>query len=997
MESHNFQKRFIESEKFPIDKINEASRTEKIRGGAPPIWDMVFWWTRKPLIGARSVIAGSILPETVDESDFKRLVRLDDSVKGVPHRSNPIQVPSLMNFFRSAKLLDPFGGFGSIPLEAMRLGVGEVVASDLLPTAYVFLKALLEIPKWAKDNNIHDSLVKDVERWGKWIIEELRKDPDIQELYDDAEAYIGSWEVRCPNCGYYTPIIGNWWLAKESGKGGDEEPNEEAEGTKRGDFGRLAWMVPRKVNNKIYIDVIDLNKELNRKKINAKVNFKQGTIEAYGKKFEAPRSNIQAKRKNATCLICNTRIGGDESFYAKQALREWNQNLERYFAGDVTEEQLLNSKARPRIIVKVKKDITFEPVTDEEKLRKALEKLKRIWGDPDVPTEPISEYEIRILSYGFDKFFKLFNPRQLLTFVKLVKLVREVGKRVEDEKSKIWGRDKARKYAEAIVTYLSIVLLKHSDYNCISTHWHSSFLIISNGLAIRGIPMMWNWVDNNPFGNLTGSFIKSLDSLLKGLNYLIDAISDSATEVKVLLDDATKLDKVKEKFDLIVTDPPYRDDVPYTELSDFFYVWLKRTLSDVKEVAGVLMRFPKFYPEAFFDDAGNEIEVQWKRFANEEISEIKGRRKYFSGDVGTFDHFKRLLSDSFKTMADRLTEDGVLVTYYAHTTPEAWEALLEAGWLKAGLRIATTYMFSTESEQRVNARGKISLDTSLAVVWRKGTSSKARVHEVNADAVNDCSKKVEAHKSNGMELFISVLSCVFSHFTRYKEIIGVNQKGMQNNKRNETEKKSFITSLVENYIYPATVSTIVNGLASSSGNKKLSSYSEFYLLSKVLIMGKRNNATRRAIDNNTFLIFSIGTRSDRKELMNLHITTKDKDKIVLIEPSNLRVDNNDERTVKAITNVLEDKQLSPSSPNIRSPIDALHLLEYLATKESKESFKKNYEELQSKYKGDVDEAVELAEILYSVLPDDDIEKYLIEKLLDALDKLPKKGIEKYIS
>ncbi|MEM0257123.1 MAG: DUF1156 domain-containing protein [Saccharolobus sp.] len=1015
--------KFIETDKFPIDRINEASAKEKNRGGMPPIWEMAFWWTRKPLIGARSIIAASILPESVDKSEFLRLVRLDSSASNVPHNSNPVQIPSLKDFFKNAKLLDPFAGFGSIPLEAIRLGVGEVVASDFLPTAYVFLKAVLEIPKWARDNNLHETLIKDVEKWGNWILDELRKDPEIQELYDDdAEGYIGSWEIRCPHCGNYTPLIGNWWLAKKvAGKGDNEETNLEEEGTKKGNFERLAWMVPKNINNKIYIDIFDLNKELSRDKINAKVNTSQGIVEAYGKKYKVQQPNIDAKRNTATCLICNNPIKGGKAFYVKDAVRDWNENLEKYLAGEITKEQLLNSKARPRIIVKVKKNIAFKKVIDQEKLWKALEMLKQIWGDPDIPIEPTPEYENHYMpiAYGVDKFFKFFNPRQLLTLVKLVKLIRQAGKRIEEEKLKVWDKDKARKYAEAIVTYLSIALAKYSDYNCVSSYWDGSLLKIDPGFATRGVKIMWNWVDNSPFSNLSGSFVKSLSSVLRGLQYLIDAISDSPTRVKVLLDDATKLNKITEDFDLIVTDPPYWDDVPYTELSDLYYIWLKRALSDVKEVAGVLMRVPKFHPEAFFDDAGNEIEIQWKRFADREISENEGRLEYFSKNVNaserfkqllsesfktskkvnSFNYFKQLLSESFKTIADRLKEDGILVTYYTHTTPEAWEALLEAGWSKTGLRITKTHRFATESLQRVTARGKITLDTSLVVVWRKGfTSSEDLVNNVYLNAVNECSEKAKKFELRGLDLFISTLGCILSHFTQYKNFVGVvSKEDKESNKRDKADKKSYITILVEDYIYLATAEAILNAIGASSSESKLSSYSKFYLLSKVLI-DKKNNTIRRSMDRNTLVLLSIGTRSDRNKLEKDNIVKKERDKIVLIEPSiksNIGTDDRGEYKRNAIENVLRDKNIDPSSPNIRTPIDALHLLEYYAVTKPKESFRREYEDLQSKY-DEIDEAVALAEKLYYALPANDIEREIIKDLLIALDKPPKEGIEKYL-
>ncbi|MCW1297644.1 MAG: hypothetical protein QW061_03215, partial [Candidatus Rehaiarchaeum fermentans] len=720
--------------------------------------------------------------------------------------------------------------------------------------------------------------------------------------------------------------------------------------------------------------------------------------------------------------ICNNPIKGGKAFYVRDALRDWNENLEKYLAGEITKEQLLNSKARPRIIVKIKKNIVFEKVIDQEKLWKALEMLKQIWGDPDIPIEPTPEYESNIpIPYGVDKFFKFFNPRQLLTFVKLVKLIREAGKRIEEEKLKVWDKDKARKYAEAIVTYLSTALAKYSDYNSISTSWQPSLLIIGPRFAMRRLAIMWNWIDNSPFSDLSGSFAKSLSSVLKGLQYLINAISNSPTKVKVLLDDATKLDKIgEEKFDLIVTDPPYRDDVAYTELSDFSYVWLKRALSDVNEVAGVLMRVPKFHPEAFFDDAGNEIEIQWKRFADREISENEGRIKYFSKNVtasehfkqilsesfktskkvNSFNYFKQILSESFKTIADRLKENGILVTYYVHTTPEAWEALLEAGWSKAGLRITKTHLFATESKLRVSMRGKITLDTSLVVVWRKGfTSSEDLVNNVYLNAVNECSEKAKKFELRGLDLFVSTLGCTLSHFTQYKNFVGVvSKEDKEDSKRDKADKKSYITILVEDYIYLATAEAILNAIGASSSESKLSSYSKFYLLSKVLI-DKKNNTIRRSMDRNTLVLLSIGTRSDHNKLeKDNNIVKKESDKIVLIEPSikgNIRTDDKGEYKRNAIENVLRDKDIDPSSPNIRTPIDALHLLEYYAVTKPKESFRREYEDLQSKY-DEIDEAVALAEKLYYALPANDIEREIIKDLLIALDKPPKEGIEKYL-
>ena len=634
---------FIETHNFPVDVVNEASASEKEGGGRPDHWEMVFWWTRKPLAGARAVIAGALLPSNTNLFEFKHNLRLNEKSA---HRKNPNIPPRWREVFSKAKLLDPFAGFGSIPLEAIRLGISDVVAVELLPTVYVFLKAVLEYPKWVVEHHLGQKLIKDVEQWGRWITEKLREDSEIRELYDeDVAVYIGTWEVKCLHCKKWTPIVGNWWLARVSKDTDEEEEGEEGEeGTKSGVFKRLAWIEPVEAGDSIGVRVIDLNRELDSKTLSAKVNAKQGVVVVRDRKYYIPQKNVDAKRETATCLHCNNPIRirkGAKDWYVKEALKDWNEKLEQYLTGQIDLQTLKETaKARPRILVKVKiveEDLVFEPATqeDNEKLWRALEKLKAMWGDPDIPTEEVPKYDPRNLmvctSTGACKWFKLFNPRQLLALVKLVKLIREAGKKIEEEKIREgWSREDAHKYAEAVTTYLAIALARFVDHNNIVTLLHPSNpmgIEIAHALSMRGIAMQWNWGDTNPLittrGILrTNSWSKCLEKEVDALAYLINAVSGSPSRVRVLLDDATTLSKLSgERFDLIVTDPPYRDDVPYAELSDFYYVWLKRALSDVVDVGGILIRKPRFAPEAFFDEFSNEVEAQWKRFASREVSE----------------------------------------------------------------------------------------------------------------------------------------------------------------------------------------------------------------------------------------------------------------------------------------------------------------------------------------------------------------------------------------
>ncbi|MGC8542538.1 MAG: DUF1156 domain-containing protein, partial [Vulcanisaeta sp.] len=189
-------------------------------------------------------------------------------------------------------------------------------------------------------------------------------------------------------------------------------------------------------------------------------------------------------------------------------------------------------------------------------------------------------------------------------------------------------------------------------------------------------------------------------------------VSGSPGIVRVLLDDASSLSKLgDEKFDVIVTDPPYADDVAYSELSDFYYVWLKRALSDSD---GASLR-PRFLSEAFFDEFGVEVPTQWQVFAPREVSESEGRFEYFRMSVS----FRDLLARAFSNVLRFLRDDGLLVVYYVAKKPESWEALVDALWHVNGLELVTAFPVATESEESVVARGKASVLGGYVSVWKR--------------------------------------------------------------------------------------------------------------------------------------------------------------------------------------------------------------------------------------------------------------------------------------
>ncbi|MEM3634260.1 MAG: DUF1156 domain-containing protein [Candidatus Bathyarchaeia archaeon] len=992
------EKRFIESVNFPFSVISEASAVEK-GPGRPPHWEMVFWWTRKPLISARAIIAGCLLPEKTNVNEFlynigirRKGKRADGRIifDGTPHRVKP------RYRFEGVKLLDPFAGFGSIPLEGLRLGL-DVVAVELLPVAYVFLKAVLEYPA-----RYGERLVRDVERWGRWVTERLREDPLIRELYDeDVAVYIGSWEIKCPHCGRWTPLVGNWWLARV--KAGDG-------------YERLAWMEPVIEGDEVKIRVVDLNKVLGDRAVKgARVSGLR--ILANGKEFRVPESNIEARREKAVCLFCHQPVmhvdpqTGRHYTEVKNLPKEVKERLEGYVKYAIKtynqslEQEGITPLARQRLLVKVKirgGDLEFESCTekDQEKLEQARKELEKMLqeGDPDIPREGISLYSVRYLFpilYGMTEWYKLFNPRQLLTLVKLVKLIREAGKLAEKEKIKErWSRENAYKHAQAITTYLAIALVRMADFNCIVTNMNVTNpwgVQISHALATRGISMQFPYgetalfVTESKFLLIQGSWIKNLRKKIEGLSYLVSAVSNCSNRVRVLLNDATVLSNLDDgNFDLIVSDPPYYDDVPYAELSDFYYVWLKRALSDIEK--GRLV--PRFLPEAFFEMVGDgwvEVSTQWEKYALSEVSLNPPRLGANTTYEDGVKHFQNLLNSSFITMTSRLEDNGLLVTYYAHTDPDAWKALLEAGWEAAGLMVTNAFPITTEYAQSVVKRGKLSMDTSIVVVWRKGCQGSIEASELYNLMVEESAKRARELMdvgATGRDLVIGTLASSLAAATKYREIKVIG--------------KIDTKTLVDTYVYPATYLGLAKALALKAELKEGVKYPDamFYLLIKSILPG----AKKKTLESTDLRLFSIGTSLDLNTAIKTWKILKGEAEpgakvakaktYTLIEPPST------ERS--SLAEILEIRGVNPENPQIRCTVDALHTLEYYAATFSREEFKRKLEELKNDYPAYMEEAQTLAKILAKTLPKEDPEYSLCKRIMDYLSPeqktlFPEKG------
>ena len=870
---------------FPVREVSEKSRREKAKGA--PIFDMLFWWTRKPLTACRAVIAGAVTD--MDPERFKRAIALE---RDRPYEVNPsIRVEGI-------KLLDPFAGGGSIPFEALRMGI-DVTAVELLPVAYILLKATLEYPL-----KYGDKLVKDVEKWGKELIKRLEE--KVGHLYRKGDlTYIGTWFVKCPRCGFWTPLINNWWLDKK----------------------KNIWMKPVIEGEKLKIEIV------------------RG-------EGEPPSGTIS--RGTGTCIKCGNTIKED---YIKNALK-------KYLNGD-------KSLAEPRLLAVVTKTPSgrdFRPAIDEDtKLLLEAEKEARKLierGDPDIPTEPIAPYDPRnllVVRYGPEKWYQLFNPRQLLTLVTLAKLIREIGKKIEEEKMKEgWPSDDAKEYAKAVVTYLALMLCKHADYNSIVTAWLPQKMLIGHTMQFRGIAMTWNFCEVNPFEKTSGSLISMYNQVLNGLKYTSKALNVnnqygfissnskatnvSKPSVNILCMSATNI-PIDEKFDIIVTDPPYYDDVPYAELSDFFYIWLKRALGE-------------YHPEAF------HYNTQWEELALQEVSVNPARFNVPRAKQRSIEHFRALLKRSMKECYRLLKDGGLLVVFFAHSSIEAWRDLVEA-LQSAGFEITRTWPVHTEKMERVTAAGKAVIDTSLIVVARKRVQGGGVGYieelkpKVRAAVRDEVKRLVQEFNLKGADLINAAMGPALKIITQYDKIERASIGGTV----------ADVLKIVEETVVPAFLEVKLG----SQMMARLDPYTSFYVYTRISYgVHGREKKLVLPFDHANRIALALGV--DINELVKAHIVkyTKGKgrkDIEVILPRGNIK-------------NFLRERDLDLGEPAPRSIIDVIHLLEAAYNMKGR----KGVDELYGKLKGfrgfDIEAIKTVIQALYTGLDEDDPEKPLLKPLVN---------------
>ena len=706
-------RRLIE-ETFPVREVSEESVEEKnVRHGH--ISTLHIWWARRPLAASRATVYAALVPPPKDAEEWKkkhefvaRLSKWESSLnKNLIDEAR--REVSEANGGKPPKVLDPFAGGGSIPLEALRLGC-ETYASDYNPVATLILKCTLEYPQRCghsgqQETNLgltgtnipidyRNRLVEDVKKWGNWVFEEAKK--EISRFYPQDKdgsipvGYIWSRTIPCqnPSCGAEIPLMRQFWLAKKSDK---------------------------KVSLYPYVSGKNLNFRIvgtGYEKMPEGFNPEKGTV----------------SKAIVRCPVCGSVIDGNTT---ARLFREGK-------AGQRMVAVVLHNASGKRYRIANDKDM--ESFNEAERyLKKKRKKLYDEWGFdpvPDEPLPPVGTLGFRIQRYGMNTWGDLFNARQKLALITFVEKVSLAHKRLIND-----GMDE--EYAKVVASYLAIGINRLATYLVALTRWRSDVLSFERVFDRQSLHMIWDYGEVSPFSDARGQW--DLESMLEAILHLSTihipaAISQSS---------ATSLPYSDNYFDAVITDPPYYDNVAYSYLSDFFYVWLKRSIRHL-------------YPDLFVTPLTPKSE-EIVAYSNKEGGFEQGKK-----------YFEDMLKKSLKEINRVLKPNGVSVIVYAHKSVAGWETLVNS-LLDSGLVVSGAWPIHTEMKTRLNARGTAALASSIYMVTRKTQKIPVGFYnEVKDELKKHLNSKLDQIWNEGIsgaDFFISAIGSAIEVFGKYERVI----------------------------------------------------------------------------------------------------------------------------------------------------------------------------------------------------------------------------------
>ncbi|MEZ3186803.1 DUF1156 domain-containing protein [Pseudomonas sp. LM13] len=777
---------------LPLDAINAAAAREKsIRHGHPSTLHL--WWARRPLAAARAVI----FAQMVNDPGFERhLGRGVNKEKAAAERERLFKIieelvqwentnneevleraraeiwkswretcelnkghPQAAELFNPEKLPgfhDPFAGGGALPLEAQRLGL-ESYASDLNPVAVTINKAMIEIPpkfagrapvgpeidanKGSKKRATRDAfedwsgakgLAEDVRRYGSWMREEAQK--RIGHLYPQIEVTAEMVAER-PDLAQYqgqklTVIAWLWARTVKSPNPAFSHAEVPLAST---------FILSSKVGKESYVEpVVDGD--------SYRFTVKVGTPPASAK----DGTKASGRGANFSCLLSQTPISGD---YIKEEGKAGRMGAR--LMAIVAEGQ------RGRLYI--------SPTSEHEAVPGGVAPQWKPAGD--IPTRMTGG---NCTPYGMTTWGDLFTSRQLValdTFSDLVKesiaRVREdamLAGMVDDGLGLDQGGVGATAYAQAVGVYLAFAVDKAADRNTTLCAWESKMDRMRNTFGRQALPMVWDYVETNPIGGAGGDIFGTVYSLWE----VLDRLSHGDAGLAMQADAQTQ--SVSQNK-LISTDPPYYDNIGYADLSDFFYVWLRRSLRSI---------YPSLYATLAVPKA-EELVATTHRHGSKDKAEI-------------------FFLDGMTAAMHNLAEQGhpafPVTIYYAFkqaetkaeagTSSTGWETFL-AAVLKAGFALTGTWPMRTELSNRMIGAGTNALASSIVLVCRPRAteaptvSRRDFIRELNAtlpEALADMTRGGINSPVAPVDLSQAIIGPGMEVFSKYSAVIEANGKPM---------------------------------------------------------------------------------------------------------------------------------------------------------------------------------------------------------------------------
>lgn len=710
----SYPKRLIEVD-LPIKRISAHARREKsIRHGH--ISTLHIWWARRPLAACRAVICAALWPDPADPlcpqefrdkaaqliTEFAKQAVTDNDLANScapetwakwqalakeENRLNPAK-QSHQNILRNALLdfiadfanwdnstseaylktsraltgaahvalggepgtrplvVDPFAGGGAIPLEALRVGA-DAFASDLNPVAVLLNKVVLEyIPKYGQQ------LADEVRKWGAWVKQEAEK--ELSEFYpkdpDDATpiAYLWARTVVCegPGCGAEVPLMRSLWLSKKAHRS------------------IALRIVPNPKTKRVDFEIIE------KKGKDWTAQDDSETI------IRNPQFEGTVKRGSATCRVCG--------YTTPVASVRRQMKARRGGAADARLFCVVTTRASEQgrfYRLPTKRDLKTVAQAQQEIEARMRELHNGLSLVPDEPTpQGGGSGAGRAFSqrnYGMNSFADLFTPRQLLALTTLARLVREAGEQL--------AKQHESDLATAVQTCLALALDKQADLGNSLTRWKQDAECPVNLFGRQAIPIIWDFAESALLSESSGSW----QSMNERTAYAVEQCQyDQPWIGETNASSATGHPLPNDSAQAFISDPPYYDAVPYSDLSDFFYVWLKRTL-----------------PASVAEPFTNQLTPKADECI---VDEVKGKDRIY---------FERTMAQAMAEGRRVLHPAGIGLIVFAHKSTSGWEAQLQA-MVDAGWTMTGSWPIDTEMGTRLRAQDSAALASSVHLVCR---------------------------------------------------------------------------------------------------------------------------------------------------------------------------------------------------------------------------------------------------------------------------------------